>query len=145
MENNKEELINSVINGIEKLATDSMNTMSGTITKYGPDVLNTAESYIRIISIIKSVEIFIPFLVFSIVLYFSVKWIFISVKSHVEYTKDDKSLSICSGVVLAMAAIMGIGICASFINIDLILGIVSPKMELIKLSKDTIVNHVVSK
>lgn len=70
---NKEQVINAVVEGIEKLAIDSTTSVSGTVSKYGPQVLDTAETYIRLVAIIKFIEIFIPFLVFSICLYYSVK------------------------------------------------------------------------
>lgn len=140
----KNDNIASVVSAIETLVRDSTDKIAETATKYGPQVLDTAESYVRVLSAIALVKGALLVIIAIPTLYYLIK----NIKNC--YNKMDHNedyiiplVALCVGLVVG--TIMVFHFLADTFTTDNILGVISPKLELIKMSKDALTTHLVGK
>lgn len=141
----KNDNITSIVSAIETLVRDSSDKITETATKYGPQVLDTAESYIRVlalIDIVKSVVELIGLIVlFYVVLKYTAKFFKIGSDEDENYF----FLVIIGCIVLFCISWGIIHLFVYTFTTDNILSVISPKLELIKMSKDALTTHLVGK
>lgn len=139
----KNDNITSVVSAIETLVRDSSDKLTETATKYGPLVLDTAESYVRVIALIDMIKGLVAII-------FAATLIVIAFKYVIKWLSSEDPYDYFVGIFISSVIIL-IGIfifCNVFFDTfttDNILSIVSPKLELIKMSKDALTQNLVGK
>ena len=133
--------ITETVTAVETLVRDAGDKITAGAMKYGPDILSTAESYIRVLSLIEFGKYFIGCIPMLIILYFSVKYMIKSCRAD-----DFEEIQIFAlfWVILGSSALLSFFLW-NMADTDTILGIISPKLELIKMSKDALTQHIVGK
>ena len=136
-----QQIVNSVVDSIEKLVTNSTNSITSGIEQYGPVVVNTAEHYIQVLAIIHSILYVIGIVACLIIAKNTLRTArkYLKIDKFMPGTTDNDLYS-CFNFVVCFAAIMvAIVIISMLVDIDNILSVISPKLELIKMSKDALV------
>lgn len=134
--------ITDAVTAIEIISKDTSDKLFDAATKYGPQVLDTAESYLRTIAIIEVLKA-------TVIVSFLLIIIAIAIKHIIKWTREDMEENFLkimwSCLIIIFIAFPAYDLCNHNFTTDNILSIISPKLELIKMSKDAIVNHVVNK
>ena len=140
----------TAITAIQTLIKNSGDKIVESTSKYGPEVINIAENYIRLIAIISTIPYLIVAIISTLIIKNSYK---VLRKSSSIYDKSkDSSIqrresnkSLVSILIIIVFVILLIISVYNIIKLDNVLSIVYPKMELIKLAKDSIVNNIAAK
>lgn len=140
----------TAIIAIQTLIKNSGDKIVESTSKYGPEVINIAENYIRLIAIISTIPYLIVAIISTLIIKNSYKVLRKSSSiydksedSSIQHRESNKSLvSILIIIVFVILLIISV---YNIIKLDNVLSILYPKMELIKLAKDSIVNNIAAK
>lgn len=142
----------TAITAIQTLIKNSGDKIVESTSKYGPEVINIAENYIRLIAIISTIPYLIVTIIAVLVMknairtykkYRSIHSVNFNKNVHIaKYAGITVYINFCIIIVCILSLIIAI---YNIIKVDNVLSIVYPKMELIKLAKDSIVNNIAAK
>lgn len=131
-----QDVISSVVTAVENMAHDVTNSIITNGTKYGPEVLSTAEYYIRSIAVINTLQDLILIIAALICLYIAKKCYKICENDNFETPLIIVVILFCvAGIIMICCSV------ADIFSTDNVLSLFSPKLELINMAKNAIVKH----